>query len=126
MNDPIKILYAEDDRSIRELTEMVLEDEGYILTMCETGLVALEKGRECGADLLLLDVMMPGIDGPTTLRKLREIPHLTATPAIFMTAKVQPNEIAQYKAMGAVGVICKPYDPMTLADDIRGYLNSNP
>ncbi len=63
--------------------------------------------------------MMPGMDGPTTLGKLRQLPGLTDTPVIFMTAKVQPHEVEQYKALGALDVIAKPFDPMQLSDQIR-------
>lgn len=70
-------------------------------------------------DLFLLDVMMPGMDGPTTLGKLRKVPQLAAVPAIFMIAKVQPQEVAQFKSLGALDVIAKPFDPMKLAQQIR-------
>jgi len=68
---------------------------------------------------MLLDVMMPEMDGPTTLSKLREISGLENIPAIFMTARVQPHEIQEYVDMGAVDVIAKPFDPMTLSNQIR-------
>jgi CheY-like chemotaxis protein len=74
---------------------------------------------EFGPDLILLDVMMPVLDGPTTFQALREIPALSATPVVFMTAKVQTEEVAFYRELGAVDVIPKPFDPMTLADQIR-------
>ena len=73
----------------------------------------------CAADLILLDVMMPGMDGPETLRELRRVPETSNTPVIFMTAKVQSSEIQKYKDMGAVEVIAKPFDPMTLSDQIK-------
>ncbi|MCB1942949.1 MAG: response regulator, partial [Candidatus Accumulibacter sp.] len=63
--------------------------------------------------------MMPGMDGPTTLRALRTLPDTEAVPAIFMTARALPGEILALKAEGAVGVITKPFDPMTLADQLR-------
>lgn len=70
-------------------------------------------------DLILLDVMMPGMDGPETLRELRKVTETSNTPVIFMTAKVQSSEIQKYKDMGAVEVIAKPFDPMTLSDQIK-------
>jgi CheY-like chemotaxis protein len=63
--------------------------------------------------------MMPGMDGPTTLQHLRNHPALIKTPVIFMTAKVQPKEITHFMKLGAIDVIAKPFDPMTLADNIR-------
>ncbi|OOZ40560.1 hypothetical protein BOW53_07205 [Solemya pervernicosa gill symbiont] len=124
MSDTICVLYVEDEPDIREVAEFALEDEGFELIQCASGLEALEKGEGLTADLILLDVMMPGMDGPSTLTRLRELPNLCNTPAIFMTAKVQPNEVAEYKAMGALGVIAKPFDAMTLADVIRGHLET--
>ena len=124
MNEILLVLYVEDEPDIREVTEFALEDEGFELIPCASGQEALERAGALDRppDLLLLDVMMPGMDGPTTLQRLRELPRLSATPAIFMTAKVQPDEVAQYKALGALGVIAKPFDAMTLADDIRALL----
>jgi CheY-like chemotaxis protein len=69
--------------------------------------------------MILLDVMMPGMDGPSTLEALRERPALADTPVAFMTAKVQPAEVAHYKSLGARDVIAKPFDPMTLASQVQ-------
>jgi len=104
------------------VAEFALEDEGFELTQCASGQEALAKAADFTPDLILLDVMMPGMDGPATLGKLRELPHLAEAPAIFMTAKVQPAEVAAFKAMGAVGVIAKPFDPLDLGEQIRAIL----
>jgi len=125
MSEVLQVLYVEDDADIRAVAEFALEDEGFELILCESGQQALDKAVGAKPGLLLLDVMMPGLDGPTTLQRLRELPHLADTPAIFMTAKVQPVELVQYQAMGAVGVISKPFDPMTLAGQIRTLLESH-
>ncbi|MDO9371199.1 MAG: response regulator [Gammaproteobacteria bacterium] len=122
MKKVLQILYVEDEPDIRAVTELALEDEGFELISCASGREALDKAPGLKPDLILLDVMMPDIDGPTTLSKLRELPHLTDTPVIFMTAKVQASEVEQYKAMTALGVIGKPFDAMTLAGDIRAIL----
>jgi two-component system OmpR family response regulator len=115
-----RILYVEDDVSIRTVAKMALEMVGgFTVIACESGAEALAAAPTAQADLLLLDVMMPGMDGPSTLKALRAIPETAATPAIFMTAKVQPAEIAQHKALGALDVIPKPFDPMALPDRIR-------
>ena len=124
VSDLLVVLYAEDEADIRQVTEFALGDDGFELVPCVSGEQALEKAIDLKPDLILLDVMMPGIDGPTTLKKLRELPRLSNTPAIFMTAKVQPAEIEKYKDMGAIGVISKPFDPMTLANDLRHLLGS--
>jgi two-component system OmpR family response regulator len=78
----------------------------------------LAKAAEFAPELILLDVMMPGMDGPSTLRELRKRPETAGIPVIFMTAKVQNQEVDRYKAMGAIGTIAKPFDPMTLSADI--------
>ncbi|MDR3491647.1 MAG: response regulator [Gammaproteobacteria bacterium] len=113
------ILYAEDESDIREIAQIALEDiGGFIVTYCSNGREAVEKAKDIQPDLILLDVMMPEMDGPTTLKALRKIPYYSSLPVIFMTAKIQPDEIAKYKEMGALDVISKPFDPMTLADSI--------
>jgi two-component system OmpR family response regulator len=114
------ILYAEDEEDIRTIAKIALEDiGGFTVKYCNNGKEALEAVSEFKPQLLLLDVMMPGMDGPTTLEALRNIHHLDNVPAIFMTAKIQPSEIVQYKEMGVLDVITKPFDPMTLAENIN-------
>lgn len=119
MNDKLHILYVEDEADIREIAGFALEDEGFEILFCASGEEALEKIKDFKPDLILLDVMMPGMDGPTTLKHFREIPEFKDTPVAFLTAKVQPKEIDQFIALGAIDVIPKPFDPMTLADKIR-------
>ncbi len=116
-----KILYVEDDLDIQSVAKIALETVGgFTLLSCNSGKKALEPESEAFApDLILLDVMMPEMDGPTTLTKLREKASMKTTPVIFMTAKVQVSEIAHYKSLGAIGVIAKPFDPMQLAKQIR-------
>lgn len=114
------ILYAEDEDDIRAIAQIALEDiGGFSVKYCVNGHQVLEAVKDFVPDLLLLDVMMPEMDGPTTLRKLSSIPGLSNIPAIFMTAKIQANEIEDYNALGAIEVIAKPFDPMTLADTIK-------
>lgn len=120
MSDLQKILYVEDEPDIQAVTKLALEEiGGFTLEVCSNGDEALSKATTFAPDLLLLDVMMPGMDGPTTLKALREISDISATPAIFMTAKVQPHEVQEYKDLGAIDVIAKPFDPMTLSDNLR-------
>jgi len=115
-----RILYVEDDPDIQAIAMMVLETiSGFTVQACSSGKEALEKAVAFQPDLILLDVMMPGMDGPETLKGLRNFPELQATPVVFMTAKVQPQEVQGYIALGAVGVIAKPFDPMTLAQELR-------
>lgn len=115
-----RILYVEDDPDIQAIAVMVLETiHGFILESCSGGSEALQKAVQFKPDLVLLDVMMPGMDGPETLKGLRAFPELANTSVVFMTAKVQPQEVEGYLNLGAVGVIAKPFDPMTLADELR-------
>jgi two-component system OmpR family response regulator len=115
-----RILYVEDDADIRSVASFALEEIGrFTVEACESGLLALQRAADFAPQLLLLDVMMPGMDGPTTLLRLRELPATAKVPAIFMTAKVQPQEIRRYREMGALEVISKPFDPMTLSDTVR-------
>ncbi len=120
MRTLLKITLVEDEPDIRTVARLALElVGGFTLQVCSSGQEALEKCPAFGPDLLLLDVMMPGMDGPTTLARLREIPALASTPAVFMTAKVQPQEVAALRALGALDVIAKPFDPMKLATRVR-------
>lgn len=118
--EPQRILYVEDDEDIREIARLALEVVGgFEVMLCASGEQALAGVAAFDPDIILLDVMMPGMDGPSTLTALRRLPVVSQTPVAFMTAKIQPQEIAAYKAMGAVEVIAKPFDPMTLPEQIR-------
>ena len=115
-----RILYVEDEPDIQAVAKIALEAiGGFTLEVCACGADALARGAAFSPDLILMDVMMPGMDGPTTLQELRKIPSLQTTPAIFMTAKVHPSEIDELKQSGAVDVIPKPFDPLTLAEKIN-------
>ena len=115
-----KILYVEDEPDIQMIARVALESVGgFELCVCSSGAEAIEKAGSFNPDLLLLDVMMPGMDGPTALAELRKIPSLTNTPVMFMTAKVQPQEVEFLKSLNVADVIAKPFDPMCLADNIR-------
>lgn len=116
----MRILYVEDDPDIRTVAQLALESlGGFTLEICDSGRAALERAPNFHPQLILLDVMMPLMDGPGTLKALRGLAQFAATPAVFMTAKVQPGEVAQYLALGATGVIPKPFDPMTLSIEVE-------
>ena len=115
-----RILYVEDEPDIQVVARLALETVGgFTLEVCSSGNEALAKATDFDPQLILMDVMMPGMDGPTVLQALRKLNGLANTPAIFMTAKVLPEEIEQLKDAGAIEVIAKPFDPMTLSDTIR-------
>jgi two-component system OmpR family response regulator len=115
-----RILYVEDEADIQAVAKLALEMVGgFTVKVCSSGEEAMREAVAFAPDMVLLDVMMPGMDGPTTLAALRTLPSLLKVPVAFMTAKVQPQEVAHYKSLGALDVIAKPFDPMTLADKVR-------
>ena len=110
------------------VSEYALSEIGeYDVLICESGAEALEKIADYHPDLILLDVMMPRLDGPQTLGKIREIELFKSTPVIFLTAKIFPNEIAELMACddGVLAVIPKPFDPVTISDTIQATWNSS-
>jgi two-component system OmpR family response regulator len=116
-----RILYVEDEEDIRTVATMALESlGGYTVLACGSAAEAIAQAPAARADLILLDVMMPVTDGPATLAALRKIEQTAQTPAVFMTAKVQPADVTYLKGLGAIEVIPKPFDPMTLADQLAG------
>jgi two-component system, OmpR family, response regulator len=115
-----KILLVEDDPDIQLIAVMALEElGGFTVEPCGLGQEAIDKAAAVAPDLILLDVMMPGMDGPTTLLHLREIPETANVPVIFLTARSQPHEVAEYIEKGAVDVIKKPFDPANLCEEIE-------
>ncbi|MBU8900767.1 hypothetical protein DRW03_35795 [Corallococcus sp. H22C18031201] len=115
-----KVLLVDDEDDIRTIGQLSLSRVGgWQTVLASSGAEALEKAASESPDLILLDVMMPGMDGPTTFGKLRAQSSTATTPIIFMTAKIQKQEVARYLELGALGVIGKPFDPMTLPQEIR-------
>ncbi len=115
-----RILLVEDDGDIRAVATMSLEMVGGLTVLaCESGEAALAAIAGFSPQLVLLDVMMPGMNGPEVLKKLRELPACAALPVAFMTAKVQPEEIRALLALGVIDVIAKPFDPMALPDQVK-------
>jgi two-component system OmpR family response regulator len=121
MNRPLqRILLVEDDVDIQAVGRLALEAVGgFTVQVCSSGQEALNTASLFAPDLILLDVMMPGMDGVATFTALRQKDATRQIPVVFMTAKVQTHEVEQYKQLGALGVIAKPFDPMTLAQQIR-------
>ncbi len=116
----IKVLLVEDEADIREIAKMSLELSGDIeLVQCASGEEAVHAVRGFIPDVLLLDVMMPGMSGPQTMRKMREMPGLELVPVIFMTARAHEAEHKELWELGAKEIISKPFDPMILGDQIK-------
>ncbi|MFA7339575.1 MAG: response regulator [Candidatus Obscuribacterales bacterium] len=119
--DAIKnVLLVDDDTNITFLTKLTLDGlTDWTVMEASSGAQALQIVESFIPDLILLDAMMPGMDGRTTYAKFREIPALDSTYIIFVTAKIQADEIGQFCDLGAEGVITKPFDPMTLVEEIE-------
>lgn len=115
-----RVLYIDDDADIREIAVTALELIGELeVDAFASGVEALSSEAPGSPDLLLLDVMMPNVDGPATLALLRRDPRFASAPAVFFTAKGSPADIEALMRLGAAGVVRKPFDPATLADQLR-------
>lgn len=119
------ILCIDDEPDILEVVTLCLETVGgFRVTPCANGFDGIEKAMALKPDLMLIDVMMPEIDGPGTLALKKTRADLDNIPVIFMTARIQPSEYAEYKRLGAAGVIAKPFNPITISDEIREIWNA--
>lgn len=117
-----RVMCVEDDPDIRMILEFSLGRMGGLkLCLCESGARALEQVETFLPQLVLLDVMMPELSGPQTLLKLRELPSMQGVPVVFLTAKAMQDEVEALLEHGATGVIVKPFDPVTLPQNIRIY-----
>lgn len=115
-----RVLLVDDDADIRTVGQLSLARVGgWETELAASGAAALLAVSNQRPDVVLLDVMMPGMDGPTTLARLRQLPGGESLPVLFMTAKVQKQEVERYLAVGAAGVIHKPFDPMALPAEVR-------
>ena len=119
----MKVLIVDDEADIRRIGELSLQNvAGWQVLLADSGAAGIEAAKVHRPDLILMDMMMPEMDGLSTLQRLRKDPKLESTPVVFMTAKVQREEISRYLEAGAVGVVHKPFDPMTLPDEIQRIL----
>jgi CheY-like chemotaxis protein len=120
----LRILHVDDEPDIRELVKLSLGlDPELLVKNCASGSDALVAAAEWVPAVILMDVMMPIMDGPQTLAHLREIQQTANIPVVFMTARAQTREVEHFLSLGAAGVIPKPFDPMTLAAAVRNYLD---
>lgn len=120
---PKRILIVDDDDDIREVASLSLESlAGYQVFTASSGSSGLMIAAKEQPDAILLDVMMPDMDGPTTFQKLQAQDVTAHIPVVFLTAKVQPSERARFASLGAAAVLSKPFDPMTLASELADAL----
>lgn len=114
-----KIMCIDDEEDILDVLKLALETVGgFEVHICPVSKNAVAEAEAFKPDLILLDVMMPEMDGPATLKHLQAHPEISKIPVIFMTARVQQSEVNEYLALGVAGVIAKPFDPMSLPGQI--------
>ena len=123
---PHKVLIIDDEDDIREVAALSLESvAGWDVFTASSGAQGLARAIEHQPDAILLDVMMPGMDGPTTFRELRANPATSKIPVLLLTAKVQSSDQRRFADLGVEAVLFKPFDPLTLSDQIAGVLGWN-
>jgi CheY-like chemotaxis protein len=121
----MKVLIIDDDADIRSIVRLSLSHLGGMeVVEAASGAEGVRKAQDEKPDVILLDMMMPAMDGSATLAALRAQPATAATPVIFLTAKAMRAEIDRLRALGAAGVLIKPFDPRTLPGEVRALLES--
>lgn len=119
------ILFVDDEHDVGVVADISLTRiGGFQVTVCSSGHEALEHLATNSADLVLLDVMMPGLDGPSTLHRMRHDSRTARTPVAFVTALHQPRDLTRYRLLGVAGVIKKPFDPMALPSQVQNIWDS--
>lgn len=122
-----RICYVEDDEDIQRIVRLSLERIGKMtVEVVGDPTLAIDRMIAFKPDLVMLDWMMPGLDGPTLFRKMRDVPATSALPVVFITAKASERELAELKALGAAGAISKPFAPKDLPDQLRAIWNALP
>lgn len=115
-----RIMYVDDDPDLQQIVRLGLEiGGGYNIKTCDSGEQALAEIEDFAPDLIILDVVMPDMNGPQTLEALRKVPAAIDIPAIFLTSKISPSQLSLYKKLGAIGVIKKPLNPMKLTGQLK-------
>lgn len=118
-----RVVVVDDEEAIRDVVRTSLEMvAGWQVDVAVNGAEAVALCSADPPDAVLLDVMMPTMDGPTTFARLQEDPRTRSVPVIMLTAKVQPAERRRYEDLGVAGVLAKPFDPLALADHVAGLL----
>jgi len=115
-----RIMVVDDAPDIRLVARLALEKVGgFEVKLCESGAAAVAALPDYRPDLVMLDVMMPGWDGPTTLAEIRKLPEGTGVPCVFFTARQEAGEVQRLMALNPIGMIAKPFDAMKLAAELR-------
>lgn len=121
----MKVLLVDDEADIRRIASLSLAGVGGMeVAQADGGSEGIRRAREDRPDVILLDLMMPGLDGLATLRALRDDPKTSQIPVVFLTAKAMSSEVERLKTLGARGVLIKPFDPMALPRLLRELLET--
>lgn len=122
-----RVLVVDDDEAIREVAQTSLElVAGWRVDVAPSGIDALRIAATDPPDAILLDVMMPTMDGPTTVARLQEDRRTSEIPVVLLTAKVQAAERRRWEQLGVAGVLAKPFDPLALAGQVAELLGWDP
>ena len=122
-----KICYVEDDEDIQRIVRLSLEKIGKMtVEVVGDPMVAIERIIAFKPDMVMLDWMMPGMDGPALYRKMLETPEVKSLPVVFITAKASERELNELRTMGALGTISKPFSPTNLPEQLRALWNKLP
>jgi CheY-like chemotaxis protein len=118
----VKLLLVEDDPDVQLIARAALKRAGFTVSIASDGVAALDAIRADAPDVILLDWMMPGMEGPEVCERIKQDPATRHIPVIFMTARSQQSEIARGLALGAAGYIVKPFDALQLGSQVRALL----
>jgi len=122
-----RVCYVEDDEDIRKIVRVTLERIGKLtVEVVADPLLAIEAMKAFKPELVMLDWMMPGMDGPTLYRQMREVPEVRDIPVVFITAKASEKELNELRSLGAAGTISKPFSPKDLPAQLRSIWASLP
>ncbi len=121
-----RILIIDDEDDIREVASLSLEaTAGWKILTANSGAQGIQIAVDEQPDAILMDVMMPGVDGPTTFREMQQLPSISHIPVLLLTAKVQGVDKRRFADLGVTAVLFKPFDPLTLANQITEALQWN-
>jgi CheY-like chemotaxis protein len=122
-----RVCYVEDDEDIQRIVRMSLERIGKMsVQVVSDPLAAIDAIKAYKPELVMLDWMMPGMDGPTLYRKMKEVPEVRDLPVVFITAKASPKELEELRGLGAAGTISKPFSPKDLPEQLRAIWKTLP
>jgi DNA-binding response OmpR family regulator len=122
-----RIMYVDDDLDLQDIVRLGLETRGgFTVTCCDSGNQALEEIKTFKPDLVILDMVLPGMSGLRLLERMRELRGVPWIPVIFLTSKIRPDQVKEYEKLGVIGVINKPFNPLELRHQVREIWERSP